>query len=560
MEKFITFKNNGIKKMNAKKYPDAIREFSKVIDELNPSKDDEAVLKGVCFLNRSLCYISQENFEAATTDANNVIKLYQSLRTEEQQKSMTPEEMNKDPLTGLLSLAYVRRGQVFESQLQFLDAFHEYAASNLLLPGAEAQKALQSLLRKLNVPEINQKDKELQPFSVLLLQFINETELTTSLTSLVEYLSNKEIPIEILKKIDKMKCANILFALMQLYKENEFIAINCVVSIRLMVEKGISHVWNGILVIKDVMIHWLKSEKVIGECLKFLYLTPPELYKFMISNDFILPIVSTFSLDLQPDEFEIGFFLLYQFIHPSDVHTVLSSTVIPQRILSLKTNGALMLMSKLAIDGDFLVANFSNSDISWISELVQKNPDNLETVIAAAIVISKMLVCFDNPEENQQILNDDDICKIFDIFSPLTIKNSKNIDVVSPLFALFALSTSRKISLTKIKENKLIRAASAILAMHIKSNIGVVQNIISFFYEAAANGLLDEIKETKPVLPTVMNALQQYPSYQPIVERATALAALCGHPNSEKLLRAACEQFPNSSFLSIFILQHQKDQ
>lgn len=557
MDQYITLKNNGIKKMNAKKYQDAIRDFTKVIDELNPSKDEEAILKGVCFLNRSLCYLSQDQFEEAISDANNVIQLYQSLRTEEQQKSMTPEEMKKDPLTGLLSLAYVRRGEAYESQLQFLNAFHEYAASNLLQPGGEAQKSLRNLLKKLNVPEINQKDKDLQPFSILLLQFINEGELAIALTSLTEHLSNTAISPDILKKIDNTKCANILFAIMQLYAENEFIVINCILSSRLLAEKGSVTVWNGILVIKDIMIHWSKSEQIIGECLKFLYMCPPELYKFMISNDFITPICSIFSLQLQSEEFEYAYFLLYQLIHPANVHYIVSSTTVAQRILQDKSIGALMLMSKLAVDGDFLVANFGDTGLSWILELVKKNPDNLETLIAATIVISKMLISFDNLEENQQILTDEDINVIFDQFSPMTIKHSKNVDVVSSLFALFALTTSRKVSIAKIKEKKLIRAASAILAIHIKTHIGVSQNIVSFFYESADNGLIDEIKETKAVLPTVMNALQQYPSYQPIVERATALAALCGHPNAEKLLKAACEQFPNSTFLMRFATKYQ---
>lgn len=557
MDQFITLKNNGIKKMNAKKYNDAIRDFTKVVDELNPSKDEEAVLKGVCLLNRSLCHLAQDKYDEAISDANDVIQLYQSQRTEEQQKAMTPEEIKKDPLTGILSHAYIRRGEAYESQLQFLNAFHEYAASNILSQGGEAQKYLHNLLIKLNVPEINQKDKDLQPFSILLLQFLNEGELSIALTSLAGYLSNETVTPEIFKKFDTSKCVNILFAIMQLYGDNEFIVINCVLSSRLLAQKGVVSAWSGILVIKDLMIHWSKSEKIIGECLKFLYLAPPELYKIMSNNDFILPICSAFSIDLQPDEFEYCYYLLYQLIHPANIHSVVSNTGVAQRILSHKTEGALMLMSKLAIDGDFLISNFSESGVSWILDLVKKSPDNLELLIAASIVISKMLVFADDQDENQKILTDDDIGVIFDLYSPMTIKYSRNVDAVASFFALFALTTSRKCSIDLIKEKKLIRAASAILAMHIKSHIGTVQNIVSFFYESADNGLIDEIKETKAVLPTVMNALQQYPSYQPIVERATALAALCGHPNAEKLMKAACDQFPNSIFLLRFAKKHQ---
>ncbi|OHS95956.1 hypothetical protein TRFO_37894 [Tritrichomonas foetus] len=551
MESFVTLKNSGIQRMNSKKYNDAIRDFTTVIDKLNPTTNEEAVLKGVCLLNRSSCNLLKDDFDSAIADANAVIEMYQNLRTDEQQKSMTPEQMRADPLTGVLSLAYIRRGEAFEARLEFLNAFHEYAASNTLQPDGESQRAMRSLLLKLNVPEINQKDKDLSHFAVLLLQFVNEPSLIVSLTNLTEYLSSAEIKPDILAKYDQNKCPNILYAISQLYIENEFIVIGCITSLRFLAERRLVSVWNGFLVVREIMSQWNRSENICGECLKLLQFAPTELYKFFVKDDFLTPISNSLRLKLTPQEVEIAFMLLYNIASsPSQIQFVVESGAV-DHILAHKSLGSLMLLSKIAMVEDVLIQTHSSGGFDWIIEKVKENSERLDLVVAAAMIISRYLLHLE--EESRPTKSE--VGLMFDTFVPLVIKNSKDSEVVSSCFAAFALGA--EFNAEKITELKLIRAASAILAIHIKRTT-VAQNIVTFIYECAKNGLLNEIKETKPVLPTVMNALQENPTFQTIVERAVVLAAMCDHPNKETLMAAAMEKFPNSTFLLRFSVQNQK--
>lgn len=566
MENFIKLKTSGNKKMNSNKYAEAIKDFTQVIDNLNPTNNEEAILKGVCLLNRSSCNLMLNNEEAATTDANTVIALYQSLRSEEEQKAMSPEQMRADPLTDLLCRAYVRRGEACESQLQLLEAFHEYSKANMLNPCEEVQKSLKSLLRKLNIPEFNQKDPDLHFFALLLLHLLNESDLIASLTDLIQYLKESQMSEATKKRIDDSKCTNILFVLMQLYSQNEIIVISSIIAARLFTEKGIASIWNGILVLKQVIMEWEKNEKICGECLRFIYLTPPPLYQLLIEDDFFVQIADCLALNLQPEEFEFGCFILYQLlVKPSIIGYIINSTNVIPQILSHKTKGSLMLMSKLSIDGDVLFENSSEMGISWVLDLVKDNPDNTEVIYGGAILISKIILYFDDkepassddPTELPHSLTDDEIRSLFDVFSSAALKYSRNPDVVSALFGLFALAVSIEASHQKIKDSNLIRAGSAILAIHLKTNIKVAQNIIAFFYESAISGLAEEISKVKPVIPTVIRAMQQFPTFQPIVERTVALATIFEYPDAEKLMDNALKQFPNSSFLHKFLQSRQ---
>ena len=161
MEQFIATKDKGLSKMNKKNYKKAIEDFKVVTDSLNPENDEQAVLKAVCFLNTSLCYLGLLELDQALEAANQVIKLYESQRSEEQQKQMTPEQISADPLTNILCLAYCRRGQVFQLKKQALEALQQYSVAIALVANCEGQKLMQDLLEELGFPKIDQTDKDL---------------------------------------------------------------------------------------------------------------------------------------------------------------------------------------------------------------------------------------------------------------------------------------------------------------------------------------------------------------------------------------------------------------
>jgi hypothetical protein len=134
-------------------------------------------------------------------------------------------------------------------------------------------------------------------------------------------------------------------------------------------------------------------------------------------------------------------------------------------------------------------------------------------------------------------------------FALVTIRTTgaKNGGVVGNAFGVLALVVA--VRPDKVGEHALIRIASLLLSVHVRAAV-VTQNTVSFLYECSQAGLVQGLKDVKPVLPTVMTALQIWAEHEVIMERAVALAFLLEHHNGEKLLRAAVTQFPESRFLA----------
>jgi hypothetical protein len=85
------------------------------------------------------------------------------------------------------------------------------------------------------------------------------------------------------------------------------------------------------------------------------------------------------------------------------------------------------------------------------------------------------------------------------------------------------------------------------------------QNIIAFLWECAKAGLVPQLREVAPLLPTVMKALHEFPDCPSLVERAVGLAVRLGHQNRAKLVAAALNSFPESRFLKEIVAELRED-
>ncbi|KAH0793751.1 hypothetical protein GPJ56_002303 [Histomonas meleagridis] len=553
MEAFTHHKNLGVTKMKQNKYQRAIEDFNKVINGLSPTNDEEALLKSVCLLNRSACYTQLQKYTEGLEDATNVIHLYNQVRPEEKQKAMTPEEVAKDPLTPMLCLAYVRRGECFESQLEFLDAFHEYGKANMLIPNGEGQKALQSLLKKVNIPAIDQSDKDLQLFSLILLHFLNESDLITSLNNLIEYLKVSEISEDILKKINDTNCSNILYGIIQLYGDNQLLVDQSLICLQFLASKGIATVCNGYPIIRHVMTQWENDLNIIGDCLKLLRIAPFNLYKILSKENFIPLITESLKKKITDDEVEAAFFLLFQIANSPSLLVELAAEEIVDLIMEKKTKFSLLLLSKLSILPESLKRAEELKASEWIFTILSKDSIEDDEIIASSLILSRILIrnVFLEEEKEEQTKKSR---QAFDLLVKNVMKNTKNHEIIANAFATFSIAIDY--APEKVKELKMIRLASVLLSIHMGSETAT-QNLVAFLYESSINGMIDDIKENKAVLPTVMKALSKYPRNEPIVERAVALGYLLNHKNKMDLIKAALTQFPNSSFLKEFVTKNE---
>ncbi|OHS95091.1 hypothetical protein TRFO_38710 [Tritrichomonas foetus] len=543
MEEFVQLKNHGIEKMNKEQFEKAKIDFDEVINRIPTETDEQIVLKSICYLNLSMCNMLTKNLDEALNNANEVIKIYKEKRPETEADVAQTDKLTTDPLIPVLSLAYLRRGQVFEVQARPLDALQEYSISSALKLSDENQKAMKHVLQSVGIPEIEQTDADLKPYGILLLHFLNEIELMAALTALIKYLKDTELSQELIKKFNESGASRILIGAMQLYIDREPIVVGCLSAMRVGAEKGVFDCFNGFMVVRVVMEHWKQNKNIIGDSLLLLRLAPSSLYPHMMRADFIPPVCAALELEgLTDDEIDSIFFLLYSLTQGEAQLTQVVSEGVLDQIFDRKSDASFMLLSKLIILADVAQRVLTENKVDWILEYV--NSDEPIFVTSALLSLAQFLC------HSKIVLPDEKYREIFPSVWKAVMAHSKDKEITSNGYATLALCAPKAIQ--QVTELKAIRASSAILAIHTNEPI-VAQNIITFIFNCADNGLLNEVIETRAVLPTVLKVLTTFPHVQNIVERSVALSVLCDHPNKVKLLEAGLLEFPESDFLKKFV-------
>ncbi|KAH0791449.1 hypothetical protein GPJ56_004664 [Histomonas meleagridis] len=489
-----------------------------------------------------MCNLFLDKKDDALSDANAVITLYKEKRPDDESKVVKEDVLNKDPLIQVLSLAYLRKGQVLEAKTQLLDALQEYSLSNALKISDEGQAAMKRVLKVVGIPEnFEQTDAQLKPFGMIVLHIISEMNLMASLTALMTYLTENELSDDLIKKINDTGASRVLFGAMQLHMDNEMIVVGCISAARICAEKGIGDVFNGFMIIRIAMEHWKNNANVIGDALRFLRLSPAELIPYLARSDFIPPVCAAMQLPITDDEFEAVYFLLFHLGNTVPQMTQIVSEGVLDNLFEKKNESGFMLLSKLVQMEDVAKQSYNQGAIDWALEYLQTTKENM-IIVSSFILLANMLSVVEPPDEKYTA--------IFDAVWPKIKGASKDGSIVSNGFAVLSMCAEKVKA--KIEEQNIINVASALLQVHTNNQI-VAQNIISFLYECSVNGMLQTIKNTRPVLPTVMNALKMYPKNRSIVERSVALAVLCDHPNKESLLQAGIIEFPESEILKKYL-------
>ena len=542
MEEFVRLKDHGIEKMNKSKFEQAKKDFLEVIQRIPTNTDEEIVLKCISYLNLSMCNMFTKKIDSALENANAVITLYKEKRPNTEAEVVKNDTLQTDPLIPVLAMAYLRRGQVFELQGKLLDALQEYSISSSLKMDEEAQKGMKHVLQSVGIPEIEQTDDDLRPYGMLLLHFLNELELMAALTELMNYLKETTLSEELVKKFNESGASRILIGALQLYIEREPIVVGCLTAMRMGAEKGILDCFNGFMVIRVVMEHWKQNKNVIGDALLLLRLAPNQLFPYLTRADFIPPICAALELDLNEEEIDSVFFLLYSVSQTESQLTQITSEGILDQIFERKSDAAFMLLSKLLILTDVCQRAMQENAVDWIIEYINSQEPILIT--AGLLALAELLLT------SNIKLPDNKYKELFPMVWKIVRDNTKDKEITSNGFATLALI----VPYTKetITELKAIKVASVILAIHT-NDAKVAQNIVTFIFNCADNGLLNEVLETRAALPTVLKVLTTFPKEQTIVERSIGLSILCDHPNKVKLLQAGLLEFPDSEFLKKYL-------
>ncbi|EAY16264.1 hypothetical protein TVAG_423170 [Trichomonas vaginalis G3] len=556
MESLIPFKDEGIQKMSDNNFEQAILSFNNVIEKLDPKTNEEAVLYMVCLLNRSACYIQLNKFEEGVNDANEVIKLYQRLRPEETQLKMDQKAIETDPLTVPLSNAYVRKGQADELQGKMLDALHNYAAASSLKMDGDGQIGMKSVLQRLGVPEINQADPQLQQFSMILVHLLSDVNILIALNNMLQFLLEGDVKEEQIVKYNDTGCCRILYAVIQLYMDNEVIVTTAITTLRVLAEKGAQDPFNGFLVMRVAADHWKASKNVVSDIIRFLAGAPIELFPYLARADFIPVCIDALDFDLENSDFDNIFYVLFHLSFGQEQLVQIGAEGAVEKALSIKTKASLLFLSKAALLVDNMRVIEREEGSSWALSEAEKNQEDKHVVAAAAVILSQLFVL---ASVDETAVPKDELkqkaTKVYELFFPLATKYSKDSDVISPIFS--ALAACAEFNIEFIKEKRVIQAASAILTMHLDDEPCVV-NIVSLLYMCCVNGLLEEIKTVRSAVPTVVSTLKDHADNLQLVERAVAIIVECDHPSKKKLFEAAIKQQPESPILAKYKNQFQQ--
>ena len=552
MEGFLQNKDAGLSKMNDGNFEQAIPDFTQVIDNLKPTNDDEAVLKAVCFLDRSACYIYMQKYEDALNDANAVIKLYNEMRPEQEQQKYDEQKIVNDKLIIPLSLAYVRRGQVYESQSRFLDALNEYSVSTTLKFDGEGQTGLKSVLAHIGVPEIDQHDPELEFFAAILANLLSEANVLTALTNLMTFVSEGKPDDKWIGKINNTGCCRVLYGVMQLYMDHEMIVVGCVTSLRLLAERGAVDAFNGFLVLRVACEHWKRSNSVIPDILRLLVMSPPQLLPYLARADYIPVCIEAFDLELKDEEYDYIFYLLFQLAETESQLVQLGAEGAVDKALERKSRNALIFLSKACQLKDNVKIVERENGIDWVIEMIQSNLEDKRVLSAAAIILAQsFMAAAENKEQGSPDAIPEDKLKArgqktFELLFPIATKQSKEAELVSNIFA--ALAASLEYAVDYAREQRVVQAASAILTMN-SADEGCAQNIVSLFFACTLCGMLDDLKNTRSAIPTLINTLKDHSTNLLLVERAVAVICEVDHPKKKEFYDAAIKQQPESPIL-----------
>lgn len=593
MENLNSLKSSGIKKLQSKKYTDAIIDFTQVVDGLaNPSSTEEISLKSTCLINRATCNLllcqhsqraeeQQKYIQKCIDDATFSITVLNKSRAEEKTfehlvNERKYDELINDPLTHLYALSNLRLGEASETLANPSKAFHYYSlAFNSEYDPAnpkgnrnqEAKKAIRELLvRFYNAPDVKPSNGNsiLQAFFVIKNELARKEVVGKALMEIFMNSFNYSIPDGILKTIDSSKYCNLLYAIIELYNDQQM-NLQASVILHVFSTHQFKSVFTDYLIFKRLFEHSFSDVKCVNEFVQCLKCAPREYHPVFIDNGFIPLVMRTFELgDKISDKFiDNSFDFLFKIVEaPSRLPYIIGDDShddfhppILKYIEERKTPMAACLLSKLTQDSRIIELSQKNRDFVWITDIIKtlidsKDPNFIEaneTFIKFSIVYFSRILLANTDEQNIEFEKNHAISDLFDLVVVIAKGAMKNRDLVSVCFSFFTLS-ARYVP-EKIREHKLITMAS--LYLHLLNDFPAgVQNVISFLYEAADKAnLLDELKACPKVLDNVMLALHQHIDKATIVERGVAIGCLLDHPNKHLMLADSLDRFPNDPFL-----------
>ena len=537
-------KGSAMQKLMSGKYPQAIADFTQIIDNVKATTEDKTALKLHAFSQRSYCNILLKNYDVALEDINQAIEIGENSRKPQDYEKMNEIERNDDPILPLLVEAYVRRGNIYDLKDRTLDSLKEYSKAVQIIPTNDAKNAYEKLLKSCGMPVLKKDNEQFAVFNEVIENILNREVLLQKLQALEQFFAkDHEIAPRDIEFYASSHAINVPDGVLTFYVRDQEVVLACLKTMYAIGLKGCLPIYSFFEDVKDCIEHYPKNMDIVTVAINFLNDTPETAFMKFADASAVDPLCQTLELGLPQEMVEKVFFILFNIANNDDLTVeVCNNPIVLASIEKYKDVGAAMLMSRLAQVRQFAIFAIDKIGLRWMVDLLNENMD-IQKAIGVLIAITRCLLIIDDiktlkPEEEGNY--------IIDKLIPVLTKLLRNVDIASNSFAALALLCEYVPQ--KIKEVRAVRLASLALALH-QSKESVVQNIIAFIYGAAIHGLLDDIKEAGTVLPTALAIVREHPTSEAICERVIALSVMLDHPSKKELIIAGCKQFPNSKIL-----------
>jgi len=539
METFVFRKENGSQLMKSGQYNESIDEFTYVIDNIAGRDEDCLYMISICLLNRSSCYLFQENANKSIEDAEKLIKIINELDS---------EVSNSNRITAALGLAYIRLGEAYEYLNDFLLSIRNYLHSIAIIPSGGGKEAISRIKIQLGLSEEDYKDEKLKLFNDIKNKIEDESIITNCLSSLYQEIEDNILDEERLSLYISNHVHIVLYAIIHVYLSNEIIVNICIVIIRNYASKGFRDIFDGLPVIKNVYEKWEKNQSIVGDLIRLLHITPDDMYQDLIEYEFSYHILSSFKLGLSVEEADFAFLILFHLLKTPSMIAEAENYCILDFITKYKTKSSIILLSRMCSVDEICEIAYRKNILEYTFTILSKVTEEHMVIIPTIITIARIVLRLPNGivEKSKDIVGH---------IMPVVLKHSRIHDIISNGFAILSVCT--ELNPNAIIESRAIQASSILLAMNI-TEVRVVQSILAFLVSCSRNGLSENINQLPTLLTTVLTAFSQNISNLEIVERSVLLVVNCSHPKSNEFLMLGMKMYPSSKPLKSIYSRLQK--
>ena len=544
MQEIAQLKGSALNKLMAGKYPQAISDLTQIIEKVKATSEDKIATKIFAFSQRSYCNILLKNYETALDDVNQAIEMAESARKPKDIQGMTEIQRQEDAIVPLLVESLLRRGNIYDLTDFCLEALKEYKVALDILPNSEAKTVYDKLLKSCGIPALKKDNEKLKIFTEIVENILNKDALLNKLNALISFFGkDNEIPKPDIEFYASSKAINVPDGVLTFYVRDRDVVLTCLKAIYAIGSKGCLPVFAFFEDVKDCIARYSTDLEIVTEALGILYDTPEEAFNKFANEEAIDPIIETLSLNLPEETEEKVFFVLFNIAsNDAKVLAECNNPIVLETIESKKNVGAAILMSRLEQCKGFALFALQKIGMRWMTDLLSEELPK-EKLICVLIAVTRALVFMSEVDE---INDQEEAIAAIEKIIPILTKLLRNSDITSNAFA--ALAICAEFAPEKIRQVRALRLASLAIAMHASVK-NAVQNIISFVYGCSMYDLLDDIKETGTLVPSVLAIIREFPTEEAICERAIALAVKTDHPAKKELLIAGLKQFPDSKIL-----------